>query len=268
MSAPSTLPDSPGKQIRKRPPLLAYWRAFRHVSRRKARPAKPGAMTALEHLEELRIRLLKVGIALALTTSVSFIYSAQLVDVLTAPVGGRAGLASIEVTENISIFMRVTFLAGAVLGLPFVLYQAVAYIAPGLTPRERRWLYTLIPAMTFFFLAGVAFAWWVMVPVALPFLINFLGIPTHPRPLNYVSFVTSLLFWIGISFEMPLVVFFLAKLKWVTAGQLVRGWRYAFMGIATVAALVTPTVDPINMALVMLPLLVLYLISIVLARIA
>jgi sec-independent protein translocase protein TatC len=107
-----------------------------------------------------------------------------------------------------------------------------------------------------------------MVPVAIPFLINFLGIPTHPRPLNYISFVTSLLFWVGISFEMPLVVFFLAKLKWVTAGQLVRGWRYAFMGIALVAAVVTPTVDPINMGLIMLPLVVLYLISIILARIA
>jgi sec-independent protein translocase protein TatC len=225
-------------------------------------------MTVLEHLEELRNRLLKVGIALAVTTSFSFLYSAQLVDILTAPVGGRTALASIEITENISIFMRVTLLAGVVLGLPFVLHQTVAYLAPGLTPRERRWLYMLIPAMTFFFLAGAAFAWWVMVPVAIPFLINFLGIPTHPRPLNYISFVTSLLFWVGISFEMPLVVFFLAKLKWVTAGQLVRGWRYAFMGIALVAAVVTPTVDPINMGLIMLPLVVLYLISIILARIA
>jgi sec-independent protein translocase protein TatC len=222
MSATPALPDAPDKQTRRRPSLLAYWRAFRHVSRQKARSAKPGAMTVLEHLEELRTRLLKAGIALTVTTSFSFMYSAQLVDVLTAPVGGRAALASIEVTENISIFMRVTLLAGVVLGLPFVLHQGVAYIAPGLTPRERRWLYTLIPAMTFLFLAGVAFAWWMMIPVGLPFLINFLGIPTHPRPLNYIGFVTSLMFWVGVSFEMPLVVFFLAKLKWVTAGQLSR----------------------------------------------
>jgi sec-independent protein translocase protein TatC len=225
-------------------------------------------MTVLEHLEELRVRFLKAGIALTVTTTFSFLYSAQLVDLLTSPIGGRAALSSIEVTENVSIFMRVAVLAGVVTGFPFVMHQAVAYIAPGLTPRERRWLYTLIPAMTVFFMAGVAFAWLVMIPAALPFLINFLDIPTNPRPLNYVSFVTSILFWVGVSFEMPLVIFFLAKLKWVTAGQLLRGWRYAVMTIATLAAVVTPTVDPVNMVLVMLPLLALYLISIVLARLA
>ena len=268
MSAPPTFSGAPDKQKRRRQSPRAYWQAFRRLSRRAVAAATPGAMTVLEHLEELRSRALKIGLALAVTTSISFIYSGRVVDFLTAPVGGRTALASIEVTENISIFMRVALLGGILLGLPLVLHQLVAYIAPGLMPRERRWLYTLIPAMTVFFLAGVSFAWWVMVPVSLPFLINFLGIPTHPRPLNYIGFITSLLFWVGVSFEMPLVIFFLAKLKWVTAGQLVRGWRYAVMGIATVAALITPTVDPINMVIVILPLLALYLISIVLARLA
>ncbi|MGH2521027.1 MAG: twin-arginine translocase subunit TatC [Anaerolineales bacterium] len=225
-------------------------------------------MTILQHLEELRLRLFKAGIALAVATAFSVLYSAQLVDFLTAPIGGRAALASIEVTENISVFMRVALLAGTVLGLPFVLHQAIAYVAPGLTPRERRWLYALLPAATVFFLGGVAFAWFMMIPITMPFLIGFLGIPTHPRPLNYISFVTSLLFWVGVSFEMPLVIFFLAKLKWVTARQLIHAWRYAFMAMALVAAVITPTVDAVNMALVMLPLLVLYLFSIVLAWIA
>jgi sec-independent protein translocase protein TatC len=225
-------------------------------------------MSVLDHLEELRQRVLKAGIAIIVTTSISFIYSEQLVDLLTAPVGGRSALASIEVTENISIYMRVTLLAGLVLAMPLVLYQAFAYLAPGLKPRERRWLYILIPSMTVLFLIGVAFAWIVMLPVALPFLINFLGIPTHPRPLNYVTFITSLLFWIGVSFEMPLVIFFLAKMKLVTARQLLRGWRYAVMAIATTAALITPTVDPVNMGLVALPLLVLYFLSILLAKLA
>ncbi len=225
-------------------------------------------MTILQHLEELRLRLSKAGIALAVATAVSFYYSTELVDFLTSPIGGRTALASIEITENISVLMRVVILAGVFLSLPLVLHQVVAYLAPGLTPRERRWLYLLIPAATMFFLGGAAFAWFVMIPVSMPFLIGFLGIPTHPRPLNYIGFVTSMLFWVGVSFEMPLVVFFFAKLKWVTAGQLLRGWRYAIMGLATVAALVTPTVDPVNMGLAMLPLLALYLISIVLAKIA
>jgi sec-independent protein translocase protein TatC len=245
-----------------------YLRAFGRLRRRPAEPTGPESMSVLQHLEELRIRFSKAGIALAVATAVSFFYSEQLVDYLTAPIGGRAALASIEITENVSVFMRVALLAGMALGLPLVLHQVVAYVAPGLTPRERRWLYLLIPAATIFFAGGVAFAWLVMIPVATPFLINFLGIPTHPRPLNYISFVTSLMFWVGVSFEMPLIIFFLAKLKWVTARQLIQGWRYAFLGIATLAALVTPTVDVVNMLLVMLPLLVLYLLSIVLARIA
>lgn len=264
MSASPALPESPGGKARRRRPLSTYLWAFGRTRRRPG----AGPMTILQHLEELRLRVLKAGIALVFTTGLSFTYSAQLVDFLTAPVGGRAALASIEVTENISVFMRVAILAGLVLGLPLVLHQVVAYVAPGLTPRERRWLYSLIPAATVFFAAGVLFAWYVMVPVTMPFLINFLGIPTHPRPLNYINFVTSLLFWVGVSFEMPLVIFFFAKLKWVTAGQLVRGWRYAVVGMATLAAVVTPTLDAANMALVMAPLLVLYVFSIVLAWLA
>jgi sec-independent protein translocase protein TatC len=188
MDATPVLSDAPGEQTRKRLSVFAYLRAFGRASRRVADSATPGAMTILGHLEELRIRVLKAGIALVVTTAVSFIYSVKLVDFLTAPIGGRAALASIEVTENISVFMRVALLAGLVLGLPFVLYQAVAYVAPGLSRRERRWLYALIPAATIFFLGGVAFAWFMMIPAAMPFLINFLGIPTHPRRgVNYVQ---------------------------------------------------------------------------------
>lgn len=225
-------------------------------------------MTVLEHLENLRIRVLKAIIAIVVMTVVSFIFSGYLVNFLSSPIGGRSALVSIEVTENISVFMRVALLGGFFMGFPFVLYQIVAFVAPGLTKRERRWLYTLIPTATILFFAGAAFSWYVMIPAALPFLLNFLGIQTEPRPLNYFSFITTFLFWVGISFEMPLVIFFLAKLKLVTAGRLLRGWRYAVMGIATLAAVVTPTIDPVNMIIVALPLFVLYLIGVFLAWIA
>lgn len=225
-------------------------------------------MTILQHLEEVRIRVFKIIIALMVTTAVSFYYSGRLVDLITEPIGGRGALVSIEITENISVFMRVALLGGVILGVPLVLHQIIAFFSPALSQSEKRWLYTMIPFATILFLSGVAFAWFVMIPVAVPFLTNFLSIPTDPRPTNYISFVASILFWIGVSFEIPLVIFFLAKLKWVTAGQLVRGWRYAFMGIAAMAAIVTPTVDPLNMGIFMVPLIVLYLISILLAWIA
>lgn len=245
-----------------------YVRAFRRATQRKLTSNDADAMSILHHLEELRIRLTKAGIALVVTTGVGLYYSSQLVDILTAPIGGRSQLVSIEVTENISVFMRVALMAGIILGLPLILHQAIGFLSPGLTKRERRWLYTLIPVGAFFFLMGVAFTWFVMIPPAVDFLMNFLSIPTDPRPIAYINFITSLLFWIGLSFEMPLVIFFMAKLKWVTARHLVRGWRYAIMGIGIVAAAVTPTIDPINMGLVMLPLAGLYIISIFLAWIA
>lgn len=268
MSATPALPNAPGKPARKRRSLLAYLLGFGRVRRRRAIPATPEAMTILQHLEELRTRIFRAGLALIVATVISFIFTTQLLDFLTAPIGGRAALASIEVTENISVFARVALLSGLVLGLPFALYQVIAYIAPGLTGRERRWLYLFIPAATALFFGGIAFAWFVMIPAAMPILLNFLDIPTQPRPLNYIGFVVTLLFWVGVSFEMPLVVYFMAKLKWLTARQLIHGWRYAVVGIAAVAAIATPTADPVNMGLVMLPLLALYLISIVLARLA
>lgn len=266
MSASSATPDASPRKRR------SFWAYLRTLVNRRPRPrtgvrvSEP--MTVLQHLEELRTRVFKIGIALFIGTSVSFLYSTQLLDWLTVPIGGRTALASIEITENITAYMRVTLLAGLVIALPFVFHQIVAYVAPGLTPRERRWLFALVPSGTILFVCGVAFAWWIMLPAAMPFLVSFLDIPTHPRPLNYLGFVTSMLFWIGVSFEMPLVIFFFAKLKWVTAGQLLRGWRYAFMAVATLAALVTPTVDPINMGIVMIPLWVLYMLSIGLAVLA
>ncbi len=225
-------------------------------------------MPLLEHLEELRQRLFKAFAAVVVTTLLSFIFAGQLVDFLAAPIGGRQALVSIEVTENIAIFMRVSLLSGLVLGMPVVVYQIIRFILPGLTPQEQKWLLLSVPFASLLFFGGVVFTWYVMLPVALPFLINFLGIKTEVRPNNYFEFVTSVMFWIGLSFEMPLVVMFLARLKIVKASQLVQYWRHAVVVMAIVAAVITPTIDPINMSMVMLPLGGLYIISIVLAAIA
>ena len=225
-------------------------------------------MPLLEHLEELRQRIFKAAAALVVATLVSFIFAGQLVDFLAAPIGGRKALVSIEITENIAIFMRVSLLSGVILAMPVIVYQVIRFVLPGLTDRERRWLMLGVPFASLLFFSGAAFTWYVMLPTAVPFLINFLGITTQVRPLNYFDFTTSLMFWIGLSFEMPLVVMFLAMLKLVKAAQLIRYWRYAVVAMALVAAVVTPTVDPINMSLVMLPLAGLYVISIVLASIA
>jgi sec-independent protein translocase protein TatC len=199
------------------------------------------------HVKELRMRLLWALIGVGVGVAISFNLTKYFLDLLTVPIGGLDKLLSIEVTENLAV------------------YQLLAFITPGLHPKERRWLFISIPFATLMFLAGVFFTYKVMLPTAIPFLISFLGVTTTPRISNYIQFVTTLMFWVGVSFETPLVIFLLAKLRLITAGALIRQWRIAIVVIAVLAAVITPTGDPINMALLMAPLLALYLISILLA---
>lgn len=235
---------------------------------KKASSQLETSMPLLLHLEELRRRVFFAFGAIVLTTALSFVFADRLVEFFAGPLGGKEALVSIEVTENMSIYMRVALLSGFLLGMPVVVYQVLAFMLPGLKARERTWLFVGVPMASLLFAGGVAFTWFVLIPTAIPFLVNFLGITTQVRPTNYFGFITQLMFWIGVFFEMPLVAFLLARLKFITARQLLKGWRYALVAIAVVAAGVTPTVDPVNMGLVMLPLAVLYSVSILLAAIA
>jgi len=226
----------------------------------------PGVL--LDHLEALRGHLMRSLIALAIGTGVGFTFAQRILDWMAEPIGGIEALQAIEVTESVGAFMKVSLLTGFVLAFPYILLELFAFVNPGLKRRERILLLSSIPAATALFLCGVAFAYFVMLPVALPFLLNFLGIQTVPRPSNYISFTTNLLFWIGVAFTFPLIVFALASVGMVRAAQLVKAWRFAIVGIAVMAAAITPTVDPVNMALLMLPMIGLYGLSIVLAAIA
>lgn len=224
----------------------------------------------LPHLIALRNRVLQSLLALAITISLSFAFAGQILNFLANPLeGGLQTLQAIEVTEPISVFMRVALLSGITLALPFILLQITIFIGPGLRRRTRlTLLFVALPASLALFAAGMAFAFWVMLPVALPFLINFLGINTLPRPYDYVRFVTGVMFWMGIAFQLPLFTYIVAKLGYVRAQTLAKHWRIAIVIIAIVAAAITPTVDPVNMAIVMLPLTLLYFLSVGLAFIA
>jgi len=222
----------------------------------------------LPHLLELRQRLTKSLIALVIFVAISFVFSQPLLTVLTEPIGGLQELEAIEVTEPLSVFMRLSLITGVVLALPFIFAQLWLFIAPGLQENEFRYIYIILPFALLLFVIGASFAYFVMLPVAIPFLVDFMGIPTVPRPANYIKFIVSMVFWVGISFEAPLVVFVLARLGLVTAKGLARRWRYALVIIAVAAAIITPTIDPVNMLLVMTPMAVLYVLSIVLAWLA
>jgi sec-independent protein translocase protein TatC len=222
-----------------------------------------------EHLDALRKHLVRAVLALAITTAFSFTFFTPILELLSRPLeGGIESLVAIEVTEPIGTVMRVSLLTGFALAFPYIAFELFLFIAPGLSRRARISGLFAIPVATLFFIGGMLFAYFVMLPTALPFLLNFMGINTIPRPSSYIKFVTSLMFWIGIAFEFPLVIFLFAKLGWVNAQVLVKQWRFAIVIIAVIGALVTPTVDPVNMSLVMLPMIVLYAFSILLAFIA
>jgi sec-independent protein translocase protein TatC len=229
---------------------------------------EPEEMTIWDHLEEMRRRIFIAVIALVGTTLVSFALAQQLITILARPIGGLDKLQSIEVTENIGVFMKVSLLAGVILAMPVIVYELLMYILPGLTNSEKKWVFIAVPAASLLFLLGVIFTFLVMLPAAIPFLVNFLGVKSTPRLSNYVGFVTSLMFWIGISFETPMIIFILAKFRIVKPEMLAQQWRIAVVIIAVIAAAVTPTVDPINMSLLMAPLMALYGLSILLAYLA
>ncbi|MFN2303632.1 MAG: twin-arginine translocase subunit TatC [Anaerolineales bacterium] len=225
-------------------------------------------MTIWGHLNELRRRLFYSLIALVICVIISVIFADFLLELVSRPIGGFENLLSIQVTENLSVYFRVTLLAGFILALPFILLQLIMFIAPGLKRSERKWLFRAVPLATLLFCAGAVFAYLVMLPTAIPFLIQFTGPQVLPKWRDYVNFVTNLIFWVGVSFETPLLMYILAKLGIINAKTLAKGWRIAVVIIAVIAAVATPTPDPINMAILMAPLLILYLLGILLAMLA
>ena len=225
-------------------------------------------MSLIDHIEELRRRLLVALIALGIGVTVSLFFGEKIVAFLTIPIGGISKLQSIEITENLGVYMRVSLLAGVILAFPVIIYEILLFILPGLKRSEKRFVILSIPLATLFFVGGVAFAFLVMLPAALPFLTNFLGVQTNPRLSSYISFITNLLFWVGVCFEMPLFIYVLARFGLVTPRSMLGFWRQAIVLIAILAAVITPTVDPVNMSLMMAPLILLYFISILFAWLA
>ncbi len=223
----------------------------------------------LEHLDALRKHLLRGVVVLVLTTALSFSFVRQIMEWLASPLeDGLQGLRAIEVTENVGTVMRVSLLSGFALAFPYIALELWLFIGPGVSRRSRLLGLFAIPVATIFFLAGMAFAYFNMLPVALEFLFNFMGLTTEARPASYFNFVTSIMFWIGLAFEFPLVIFILARLGFVKGRSLIKQWRLAIVLIAVISAAITPTIDPVNMALVMGPMILLFFLGVGLAFVA
>ena len=172
-----------------------------------------------EHLLELRRRLMWSAGCVLLTTVVAFAFHRQILRLLMEPAQGFDALPNgkpiyIDLTEFIGTAMKASLLVGLFASLPFVLYQIVMFVAPGLTPRERRYLYALMPASLLAFAAGAAFGYFILIPPMVEFLLNFGGdiASAQIRISSYISLMLTLLLWMGIVFETPIVLFFLSKI--------------------------------------------------------
>ena len=222
-----------------------------------------------EHVDALRMHLLRIVIYIALGVGVSFLFTRDLTVLLAAPLEGTT-LGTIEVTESIGVFMRIALITGIILMLPLIAFELWLFAAPGLRPRERKIGLLGIPLATLLFASGVAFTYFMM-PAAIGAMEAFneyMGFTTQWRPNSYYGFVTGLMFWLGIFFEFPLIIYILTSIGMIKPKVLAQQWRLAIVIIAIIAAMVTPTIDPVNMGLVMLPLSLLYFISIGLSYIA
>ena len=226
-------------------------------------------MTILEHLEELRQRITKAVLAVAVTTLLCLVFTNKILEWLLLPSGGIKPIF-LRPTEMFITYMRVGLIAGIALAMPIIVYQLLRYLAPGLKPEEKKYLYTMVPGATGFFIAGVAFAYFAMLPFALKYLLTFGSDLVEAKWAigEYISFVTSLLLWVGLSFETPMVIYFLAKLKIVNAKKLSSYRKFAIVGAFIMAALITPTPDPFNQLMVAIPIILLYELGIILARFA
>ena len=225
-------------------------------------------MSLLGHLDELRRRLVRVAIAFVVAAAVGFAIAGPGLEFLKQPYG-TSQFITLGPTDSVVAYFRVALMVGGILAIPVITYQALMFIVPGLTERERRYVLYSIPFVTLLFVVGVVFAWALLIPPAIGFFNNFMPelFVAQWTADRYLGFVTALLFWMGVAFETPLIAFVLSILGILTPMILLKQWRIAIVGAAVAAALITPTVDPVNMMLVMGPLIALYALSIVLTAV-
>lgn len=224
--------------VTRQPPPLAAQPADKDQD---PRPEPAGAvMSLVDHLSELRNRIIKVVLAVAVGSVVGFYFNRQIRDFLLLPLPSHT-VQVLNPGDAFSITVRIAVVTGVILAMPIILYQAWAFIAPGLTTRERRGIGPWIPVSLLFFALGVALAWFVL-PVAVSFLLSFTdaSLRADLAAGPYFDFVTTLFLGFGVAMQYPIVLFALARIGIVTSTKL-RSWRrYVLLLIVIVGTALTP----------------------------
>jgi sec-independent protein translocase protein TatC len=228
-------------------------------------------MSFLEHLEELRGRLIRSLLALVIGAIVCWNFRTPIFRFLTQPLRqAQPGIQFIAISpaEALLLYMKMAVFVGIFVAMPYVLYQVWAFVSPGLYPRERRYVLPFILFGSLFFIAGGLFGHYVLFPMTFGFLAAFGGdeIKLMPRVAEYFSFYSWFLLGIGLVFQTPVVIFVLSRIGLVTPGFLLRQFKYAVLIAFIVAAVITPTPDAVTQTALALPMLGLYLLGVLVAR--
>lgn len=235
---------------------------------KKLRPvAHEDRLSLVEHLDELRWRIIVSALALGVAFALAAWQNHLLLELLNAPLPSGQEPITLSPTEPFLTTITLSLYAGIVIALPVILYQAYAFVLPAFSPTERRVALPLLLLVPVLFVAGVVFTYFVVLGPAIDFLLNFNAseFNTQLRARDYYGFATLLMLAMGILFQVPIGVLAVTRLGIVTPEQLARNRRYAILGCAVLAALL-PTIDPVTMVLEMIPLLVLFELSLLLAR--
>ena len=238
-------------------------------------------LSLVQHLGELRDRLMVTAIALVATTAIAFYFGTQLIRILIIPIDCTfiptytchvppTTLISLSPTENFATYFRVALFAGLALAMPVILYEIYAYVDPALLPKERRFIRFMGLPVIGLFIAGMLFCYFVLLPNAIKFLINFGDevIKNQLRAADYISFVTIFILGMGLIFEVPVAIFALVKIHVITRPWLAKQRRYAVLAAFLIAAVITPTPDPFNQTLVAIPMYLLFELGLFVARFA
>jgi len=234
----------------------------------KTKASEKSSMPFLEHLEELRKRLIRSLAAVVVCSIAAFVFSDEIIQFIQIPLRG-VPLHNWQVTGVFTAYFKVSLIAGIIVALPYVFLQLWGFISPGLYAHEKSRVVPIVIASTLLFLVGGGFCFWVVLPLALDFLIHF----GEGRFINYItvgsyiSFAGFLVLAFGLVFQLPVVAFFLGKFGIITSNFLAKGRRYAIVIILIVAGVLTPSPDIFTQLLMAVPLYILYEISIIIVKV-
>ena len=217
-------------------------------------------MTLLEHMEELRDRIVKTVLAIGVAFVAGVFLAGPLLKRLQVEANAVGGFDVVSPTDPITLYFKIALYIAIGIALPVIMWQLVGFLLPGLTGKEKRFLILSMPFVILLFLAGVSYGFFFAAPRALQFLSSFMSdiYEWSPEGSAVISFFLTLMLGLGLAFQLPVVMFILAKLGAVTPQKMRSFRKYAVLVLLILSAIITPSTDPINMAVVFVPLYLLY----------